>query len=96
MSTIAKRLPGASAAPFEELDSITPGWVMPKLWPRATPSLDRPPLDHACSSCGAPCGSYWQEKGGRRNGWRCSTCLPSPRSDDQIVFADQVEELADA
>jgi hypothetical protein len=92
-ASLAHRKESAMSASLEDdPDTITPGWIIPRLWPRATPLLERPPLDHTCSSCGGPCGSYWQERDGRQHGWRCATCCPPARGDDQIVYADQVEE----
>lgn len=65
------------------------GWVMPKLHPPATPSLQPPPHGAACSNCGSQ--AFWTEISGRRHGWRCCTCIPHHRPDDRV----EVLETAD-
>jgi hypothetical protein len=78
------------AALFEdEGDRRTPGWVMPKLWPSATPHPDPPPRDHVCAQCSGPAANYWSERSSRSGGWRCLTCHASHRPHDRIRFADE-------
>jgi hypothetical protein len=67
------------------------GWVMPLLWPAATPDLRPPPSGARCSNCGSQ--AFWTELSGRRHGWRCCTCVPHHRPDDRVEIIETTGDL---
>lgn len=75
-----------------ETESSTPGWVMPKLLPRAYTSPNDPPTGSTCQDCGA--SAWWIEAGRPTGWWRCCCCVPTARPADRVRVISTIDPAA--
>ena len=73
-------------------DSLTPGWKMPTIYPRAYTG-GTPPVGASCQDCGS--FAWWTDATSgteptTRTMWRCLCCIPCFRPQDRyrVVFTD--------